>query len=448
MSSRPEDILTDAAKQEPTSTSDEGPAHQAVRSPWQSRPFRVLLAGQATSAFGNALSPVAVAFAVVHLGGTASELGLVVAAYALAQVVVTLLGGVLGDRLPRAVLMQGSAIACACVQAVLATALITQQASIPFIGVAGFLSAAFAALSNPSSRALIGQVVPREQLGRAISWRRLASNTAMVAGFASAGVLVAAYGSGWAIAVDAVTFAVAALCYALVRVPPASAPPGPRSSMLADARAGAAEVLRHTWLWVLIAQAVLYHLVYGGAQDVLGPIVVQRGWGEAAWGWSMAALLVGFIAGGALTLRWRPRRTLYAATLLLALTACFPAALAAGASLWLVIGGAFVHGLGLEVFSVNWDVAIQQNVPADKLARVYAFDVAGSFMARPIGLALTGVVAEALGYQEWLWIVAAVIGGSTLLVLTVPSVRRLRRTDTPTDSTHLPDSPDAAAEPG
>ena len=435
MSSRPEDIRTDASH-EPTEAPDPEADASEVRSPWQSRPFRVLLAGQTTSAFGNALSPVAVAFAVLHLGGSASQLGLVVAAYALAQVLVTLLGGVLGDRLPRAVLMQGSAIACATVQASLSVALLSGRASIPLIGVAGFLAAAFAALSNPSSKALIGQVVPRELLGRAISWRRLASNTAMVAGFASAGMLVAAYGPGWAIALDAVSFVAAAACYALVRVPPVAAdpPPGARRSLLADAREGAAEVLRHTWLWVLIAQAMLYHLVYGGAQDVLGPIVVLQGWGEAAWGWSMAALLVGFIVGGALTFRWRPRRTLYAATLLLALTACFPAALAAGASLWLVIAGAFLHGLGLEVFSVNWDVAIQQNVAADRLARVYAFDVAGSFVARPIGLALTGPVAQLVGLGRWLWVVAAVILGSTLLVLTVPSVRRLVRSDLPGDS--------------
>ena len=58
--------------------------------------------------------------------------------------------------------------------------------------------------------------------------------------------------------------------------------------LLGDLRAGAAEVFRHTWLWLLIGQALLYHLFYGGVQGVLGPIVVGDEFGMAAWGWSLA----------------------------------------------------------------------------------------------------------------------------------------------------------------
>ena len=60
--------------------------------------------------------------------------------------------------------------------------------------------------------------------------------------------------------------------------------------------------------------------------------------------------------------------------------------------LWVVMLGGFLHGFGLEIFSVNWDLSIQQNVAEDKLARVYSFDLVGSFVARPLGLALTGPV--------------------------------------------------------
>jgi MFS family permease len=89
--------------------------------------------------------------------------------------------------------------------------------------------------------------------------------------------------------------------------------------------------------------------------------------------------------------------------------------------------GAFLHGFGLELFSVNWDLSIQQNVAEDKLARVYSFDLVGSFVARPLGLALTGPVAGVVGYDGWLVIVAVVMGGSSLLALLSPDVRRLER---------------------
>ena len=198
-------------------------------------------------------------------------------------------------------------------------------------------------------------------------------------------------------------------------------------SLLGDLGAGAREVLRHTWLWLLIGQALLYHLFYGGAAGVLGPIVVGDTLGRSAWGWALAALMVGFIVGGLVTLRWQPRHGLYVGTAMLALTAAFPLAMALSDHLLPLLVGAFLHGFGLEIFSVNWDLSIQQNVAEDKLARVYAFDLVGSFVARPLGLALTGPIAAAVGFDRWLILVATVMGGSALLSLLSPDVRHLER---------------------
>ena len=89
---------------------------------------------------------------------------------------------------------------------------------------------------------------------------------------------------------------------------------------------------------------------------------------------------------------------------------------------------AFLHGLGLQIFSVQWETAIQQNIPDDKLARVYSFDLVGSFVARPLGLALTGPIAELVGFDTWLTVVGAIMGVSALLALLSPDVRRLERT--------------------
>ena len=125
--------------------------------------------------------------------------------------------------------------------------------------------------------------MPPEELAGAVPLRRVLQNGAQILGFAAGGLLVAGVGSGWAIAVDAVTFAVAAVCYSMLRVPHVRAD-GVRPSFLADLGDGFREVFRHTWLWLLIGQALLYHLFYGGAQGVLGPIVVEDSIGRAAWG--------------------------------------------------------------------------------------------------------------------------------------------------------------------
>ena len=145
----------------------------------------------------------------------------------------------------------------------------------------------------------------------------------------------------------------------------------------------------------------------------------------------LSALMAGFVAGGVVALRWRPRHLLRWGVLMLSLTAAFPLALAVADDLSVVLVGAFVHGVGLQLFSVSWDLAIQENVAENMLARVYSFDTVGSFVCRPLGLALTGPVAAVVGTDRWLVVVAAVIGLSSIAALGAPSIRGLTRRTTP-----------------
>ncbi|TIC86324.1 MFS transporter [Nocardioides sp. GY 10113] len=393
------------------------------------RDYRLLVSASATSALGNAITPIALAFAVLDLGGSATELGLVVAAFALTEVVTSLFGGVLGDRVSRKLMLEGSALGSALTQVVIAAALIGGWATIPMLGVIGALNGCLSALSNPSSRAMTRLTVPPGDLGSAVSLRALLQTSAATVGFVAGGLLVATVGPGWAIAVDAATYAVAALCFAALRVAH-SVPDGERGSMLADLGDGAREVFAHRWLWLLIGQALICHLVWSGAQGVLGPIVIGDAFGREAWGLAMGTLMAGFVVGGLLCLRWRPRRLLRVGTVLLSMTALFPLAMALSDHLWPVLAGAFLHGFGLQVFDVFWDLSIQQNVDPDKLARVYSFDAAGSFVARPLGLALAGPIALAVGLHAWLAVVAAVMGATALAALFSGEVRRLERRTT------------------
>ena len=401
--------------------------------PLRHAPFRWLLSGTTINLLGSGIAPIALAFAVLDLGGGAAELGLVIGLYALADVASVIFGGVLGDRLPRTVIVRSSADAAAVVQGVAAFSLIGGWSSIPLLALLGMVNGSLSALGGPSSSALTQQTVPRALLQRAISWRRIAQNTSLIIGSGVAGLLVVWVGSGWALAVDALTFAIAAVLFTRVRVAPLIAPEaqGARVGLWADVASGFREVTRHTWLWLLILQALLYHLFYGGASGVLGPIVVGDSLGRPAWGWALSAMMVGFVVGGLVTLRWRPRRPLFVGTCFLALTAAFPLAMAWSDSLAVVLAGAALHGFGLEIFSVGWDLSIQEQVAPDKLARVYSFDMIGSFIARPVGLVLTGPLAALVGNQVWLTVVGAVIFVSVLLSLVSRDVRRLERVPQP-----------------
>lgn len=394
-------------------------------------PYRWLVSGATVNSLGNGISPIALAFAVLDLGGSATDLGIVVGLYALADVCAVLFGGVLGDRLPRSMLMRGSNAAAAICQSVAAASLIGGWSSLPLLAGVGMCNGALGALGGPSAQAVTQQTVPKTLLQQAITWRRLSQNAALILGSGLAGVLVAVIGTGWALGIDALTFAGAAACFSRIRVPVLPAPE--RQRLLAEVGAGFREVMRHTWLWLLIGQALLYHLFYGGAQGVLGPIVVSRALGRPAWGWALSAMMIGFLVGGLVMIRWKPRHALHVGTWFLGLTACFPLAMAfadrldQATGLIVVLLGAAAHGFGLEVFSVGWDLSILENVAPDKLARVYSFDAIGSFIARPLGLALTGPIASVVGLHTWLVVVAAVIVASVLAALAAPEVRRLER---------------------
>jgi len=393
--------------------------------PLQHAAFRWLLVGTTVNSLGNMIAPVAIAFAVLDLGGSPTQLGLVVGTYALADVVAVLWGGVLGDRLPRTVMMRGSNAAAALVQGLVALSLLTDHGSLWLLAVGGALNGALGSLAGPSTQAVTPQTVPALHLRRAIALRRLSQNAAMILGAGIAGLLAAGIGTGGALAVDAATFLVAAGCFTRIRVP--AVPAVPRRDALAEAREGFREVVRHSWLWSLIAMALVYHLFYGGAQGVLGPVVVGEHISRAAWGYALSAMMTGFVLGGLLCLVWKPRRALLVGEIFLVLTACFPLAMALSDNVWVVLAGAFLHGFGLEVFSVGWDLSIQENVPEHMLARVYSFDQLGSFIARPLGLALTGPLASAVGERTWLLVVAGAIAVADLAPFLIRDVRRLER---------------------
>jgi hypothetical protein len=322
-------------------------------------------------------------------------------------------------------MMRGANLAAGGVQAVVALSLLGGWGPLWLLALAGACNGALGSVAGPSTQAITPQTVPARLLRPAITVRRLSQNLAQITGFGVAGLLVAWLGSGAALAVDAGTFVVAAACFLGIEVPPVAAVT--RSNAVAEARAGLAEVMRHSWLWSLIAMALVYHLFYGGSQGVLGPIVVGDEIGRAAWGYALSAMMTGFVAGGLLSLVWRPRRALLVGELFLCLTVCFPLAMALSDSLPILLGGALLHGFGLEVFSVGWDLSIQENVPEHMLARVYSFDQLGSFIARPVGLALTGPLASAVGEKQWLVVVALAMLLAEVAPFAVRDVRRLER---------------------
>lgn len=396
-----------------------------VAPPWSALSFRWLLAGRVTSVLGNAVAPVALAFAVLDLTGSPTDLGLVLAARSIANVALLLMGGVFADRLPRSVLLSGSCAVAALTQAVVATTIFTGTASVGLLAGFSALNGAVAAMSLPASAALTAQTVDAGSVQQANALLRIGVNAATIGGAALGGAVVATVGPAWGIAIDAVSFAVAAALFHQIDLPSA----GPRRAeegVLTALVAGWSEVRRRSWVWVVISQFTVLNAAFVGAVAVLGPVVADRTFGRASWGFVLACETVGLLLGAVIAFRWQPLHALRFGVACMAMAAALPAALAVAPSVVPLAVVSVVAGIAMEQFSVAWDVSLQQQIPPALLARVYSYDMLGSFLAIPVGEAAVGPLAARFGVTPTVAGCAAVIVVATLAALATPAVRRLQ----------------------
>jgi MFS family permease len=401
------------------------------------RRFRALLAGRSISMLGTAIAPVAIAFAVLDLTGSAAALGLVLAARSIPEVVFLLVGGVIADRFDRARVLVIANVVAGVAQAGAATLLLTGMASVPALAALEAVNGTASALVFPAAAALTPLTVPSRMLQEANAMLRLGLNAALILGAASGGVLVGTLGSGWGLAVDAVAYVVAAGCFTRLRRRP-DADPLTRSvaarrrgfaGVGGDLRDGWREVSSRTWLWAVVIAFGFANAAQAAGRATLGPVVADRTFGPEGWGLVLAVQTAGMFAGGLLMLRLRPGRPLFAGCAAILLWVPMFVVLALNPTLPMLLPVAFLGGVGLEVFSVSWDLSLQQQIPQDRLSRVYSFDAVGSYAMIPIGQLVAGPLALALGTEDAILACAAVIAASIAATLAVPSVRHLRRTD-------------------
>jgi MFS family permease len=388
------------------------------------RPFRLLFLGQAVSLLGDGMVGVALAFAVLEETGSATDLGIVLAARTVPLVAFLLVGGVWADRLPRRALMVTTDLIRLAAHGAMAALLIAGEPGIWTIAVLAGIAGAASAFFNPAITGIMPAVVSTERLQQANALRGLTEAAGRIAGPAVAGVLVVGVGPGWALAVDAATFGVSALFLALIPMP--AHVPVESHSFVADLRDGWDDFRSRTWLWTTVAQTTFGNMLFA-AYFVLGPLVAERELGGAgAWALIASAFGVGLLLGGIVLLQLDPTRPVLVATLAVSLYTLPLAFLAIPAAAAITALAALLAGGGLAVANNLWETTQQRHVPAELLSRVTSYDWFGSLAAVPVGMLLWGPIADQIGVSTALWIAFAFQLSSILGLLLVREVRELR----------------------
>ncbi|MFE2111041.1 MFS transporter [Kitasatospora sp. NPDC059463] len=408
--------------------------------PLRHRNYRLLFLSFVVSMLGDGVWLVALPWVAMELGGTSSDLSMVVGAEAAGLISCVLIGGALADRFPRkAVIAWSFAAACATLGALGAVHALG-RVEIWHLVTAAFVLGAAAAISGPAADAATPDLVPDKDLHAANALESIVRSLAVrMIGPAVGGLLISLFDALSIILVNAASFGVALACVAAIRT-------DTRTGAEAEAGAGAGtaggaadtpapvqdgapvpyrQALRYLggerWLWVLIVWSGLVLLLQSGPRQVLMPFLIHNDMGGDARDYGLliavtgiAAVVASFLVGSRTPPRTYPRWMLLAWTAgaaPLALMVFLP-------SFWMLLPLGAVYGFCSTVGNVYWSTLVQSSVPSAVRGRVISIDWLGSLALVPLSALLAGVSAGR-AFTVWLF----VLGGVLPVLLTLATLR-------------------------
>ena len=372
---------------------------EGLRKVWAVRNLRRLVLSRFVSNLGNGLAPVAVSFGVLELpNGDGKSLSLVMATTSLALVLFSLLGGVIGDRFPRAWVVGGADVLLAILVMANGIAYVTGNGSVILFTVVGFFSGVLNAIWYPAMSALTSDLTDPEILQDSNAATMLSGNIALILGTAIAGAIVATIGPGWAIIIDGVTFLIAGLLVYSMRSATPVVERSELSSTIHEMKTGWREFSSRRWVFLVVISFSFVVSMERAVYSVLGPLVAdEKLGGPKPWSLILATWAIGSVVGVLFAAKVRPRYPIR-----VAIIAQFPLflwffSLGNTTNVYLIAIFSFFVGIAFDFFYVLWVTTLQQHIPKESLSKVMSYDVMGSLALAPIGIAVAGPIAEHYG---------------------------------------------------
>ena len=378
------------------------------------------------SNFGNGMSPIALAFGILHMrGGSPTELGWVLGASSTTMLIMAPFGGVIADKFGR-VKMMGLTDLWGSIPLYMQCAFFaTGHVPVWVFLVANINFGLMWGIFWPAQSGVMPAICKEEALQRANALTNFMSNAAMIMGAAIGGIIVATLGSTTGLVIDAATFSIAGIIVlSFSHVVPKRAEND--NSMLDDLVHGWRVFLSYRWIVAVVAGFGFITMAWAMGENVLGPLISLKYFnGAKSWAFVLTCESVGFLVGSVIGLKIKlkyPMRFMMAITSTLAI---YMWALVRPQSLLVIAASAFLWGIALDLWASVWTTAMVRQVPRESLSRVSSFDAMGSFLFRPVGLMIAGPLSAAIGIPRSMEISAGVVVLVVVLVLLVPEVRNM-----------------------
>lgn len=393
----------------------------------QDRSFRWFFLARAITLVTGSMSSIALAFAVLSINNDARSLSAVLTAFTVSNIVFLLFGGVLADRMPRALIIQTCYIVDILSVGAMATLLFTDSATVLWLGILASINGASSAFVLPAMQGIIPQLTTPAHLQQANAMLSFVRSAVTIGGPVIAGILVSTAGPAWAMVVQAIGWIIAIPCLALVRLPPPDA--GKQASLFTDLRVGWHEFWSRSWLWSIVLAFMVMNAIHIGAWGVAGPYIAKNNelLGVSGWGWVVSAEGVGVLLMTLFLMRYPLRRPLRWGMIGMVLFALPLTLLGVHPHVVLLALAALIAGAGIEIFQTGWNLSMMENIPGDKLSRVASYDMLGSFVVMPIGTLIYGWLITTADIGIVLTVSAVIYAVAALAALAVPSVWRMGR---------------------
>ena len=375
---------------------------------------------------GSSAFPIALAISVLDNGGTATDLGLILASRVFAGTIFTLAGGVWSDRLPRKWVM----ISADAFRGLIALILvIISAADMPLwaIGLLVFLMGLGDAFGAPAGAAIVPNLLPDHLLPAGNVARGIVAKIGTIAGPGVGGISVALIGADYTFAVTAVAFFIGTSLLLGITEAPIQGVIENKPSFITELREGLKLVWEIKWLAASIFMASFQLMVIVAAETVLLPVITRREFDtNNVFAISAAAFSLGGMISAIAAVKFKTKSPGLVAIAMWSLFAFAPLVLAFPVSPTVVIVGYFIAGLSIGGWEAYWVTAVQREVPQEMQGRVFSIDMVGTSGLMPLGMALVGPVIALTGERNFLLFAIGFHLIFCYLVLLVPGVKELR----------------------
>lgn len=424
---------------------------------WRNRDYTYWWTGNGLNTLGTSVSTLAFPLLILYLTGSAAQAGLITVLAMLGKLAALAVGGVVADRISRRGILIWASLVQAVAMGTVALLVLGGDPSIPLIGAMALISGVGNGMRVAVQMSVLRRIVPKEQIADATAQTMGRDMVAQLVG-APLGGLLYSIGRWIPFVFDAITYFFMTITALVIRRPlgPERRPDDePQPSFAQDLGDGVRMIRRSRYLTFTLIWGALLNTVAEGFILLFVVLIQFRGGGPTSVGLATSLAVVGGVVGAVLG-PWLMKK-IGARQVLICAAWFFVASFAVVVTVpqpW-QIGLVMMVGMScmvpLNVVTESYEVRLVPDAYLGRVAATSRFCVQGVMWVGPL---VAGLLADRLGVQEAILILASVMAGLALMLHLGRS--RLNVLDTPVSEieelspppSRFPKSPDkAAAEP-